>query len=83
LGLPKNIPQGWNRWENDKGNALRVILNLLLNVIRPEYFFRNAMKELSFLFCSAKKETKKAVENQMLRWFSMARAPIALDVGVC
>jgi len=37
---------------------------------------------LSFLFCSAKKETKKAVENQLLRWFSMARAPIASDVGI-
>jgi len=32
---------------------------------------------LSFSFCSAKKETKKAVENQLLRWFSMARAAIA------
>jgi len=37
---------------------------------------------LSFLFCSAKKETKKAVENQLLRWFSMARAPTASDVGI-
>jgi|GEM_PF-3217333 len=37
---------------------------------------------LSFLFCSAKKETKKAVENQLLHWFSMARAPTASDVGI-
>jgi len=37
---------------------------------------------LSFLFCSAKKETKKAVENQLLCWFSMARAPIAPGVGI-
>jgi len=36
-----------------------------------------------FLFCSAQKEAKKAVENQMLRWFSMARAAIARDVDIC
>jgi len=37
---------------------------------------------LSFSFCSAKKETKKAVENQMLHWFSIAHTAIAPGVGV-
>jgi len=48
-----------------------------------DYFFHITLcSELSFLFCSAKKETKKAVENQLLRWFSMARAPVASNVGI-
>lgn len=33
-------------------------------------------------FCSVQKEIKKAVENQLLRWFSMARVPIAPEVGI-